>query len=107
MEDFINQLLQAKGLPADLEEDVRKQLVEDMMGRAADLINRRLLEAMSDDSVDAFNELLERDDTTQEMVQAFIAEHVPDKEAVTRHALEEFRDLYLGSDGQTSQADNN
>lgn len=103
MEDFINQLIQAKGLPADIDEEVRKQLVQDMAARAQDLITRRLLEAMPDAAVDEFNRMIDQSATTPQMVQEFVANHVPNRDEITRRALEEFRDLYLGTNGTGSQ----
>jgi hypothetical protein len=84
MEQFILQLLADKGLPEGLDEDVRQQLVKD------------LVEAMSEQDVNAFNELLDGD-PSPEQVQQFIEAHVPEKEEVASRALLEFRSLYLGA----------
>jgi hypothetical protein len=96
MEQFILQLLADKGLPEGLDEDVRQQLVKDLVSRAADLVNRRMIEAMSEQDVNAFNELLDGD-PSPEQVQQFIEAHVPEKEEVASRALLEFRSLYLGA----------
>jgi len=97
MDQFIQQLLQDKGLPADLDEAVRKQLVDDLTDRATDLVNRRLVEAMSEEDVKAFGELLDQQPEDGAAVQAFIEAHVPEKQDIAARALLEFRSLYLGS----------
>lgn len=96
MEQFIQQLLKDQGVPDSLDGEVRKQLVEELTGRATDFVNRRLLEAMSEEAVEQFNSLLDEEPVDPNKIQQFIATHVPDKERVAAAALYEFRTLYLG-----------
>lgn len=92
---FIEQLLKDKGLP-ELDESVHQQLVSDLSTRLVDFINRRLINAMDDESVKQFNELLEREPVDPAAVQEFISTHVPNKVQVTADAMAEFRALYIG-----------
>lgn len=96
MEEYIQQLLQDQGVPHDLDPEVRGQLVSDLMSRALDFLNRRLIDSMSDEAVEHFTSLLDNPATDASQVQDFIATNVMDKEKVTADALAEFRVLYLG-----------
>lgn len=96
MDQFINQLLQDQGVPADLDPEVRTQLVAELTNRAADFVNKRLIEAMSDEAVAHFETLIDEDPVDPLKIQDFIATNVPDKETIASKALLEFRALYLG-----------
>lgn len=96
MDDYVEQLLKERGVPEDMPEDVREQLANDLKERAVDFLNRYLIDAMSDQDVAKFQELLDNDPENAEAVQSFISEHVPDKEKVAAQALYEFKVLYLG-----------
>lgn len=93
---FIEQLLKEKRLP-QLDEAVHRQLVNDLSNRLVDVINHRLLEAMPDNDVEAFNGLLDQKPVEPEKVQAFIDANVPNKQQITLDAMIEFRTLYLGA----------
>jgi hypothetical protein len=97
MDQFIEQLLREQGAPDDLEPAVRQDLVEDLAARATEFLNRRLIDAMDDTSVEEFSKLLDVEPADPQAIQEFIATHVPDKERVVTEALLEFRSIYLGS----------
>lgn len=96
MDDFIQQLLQEQGATDTLDAEVRAQLTQQLTSRAYDFINRRLIDAMSDEVVEHFNTLIDNETTTPEQVQQFVATNVPNKDQVVAAALVEFRALYLG-----------
>jgi hypothetical protein len=96
MEQYIQQLLQEQGVPSDLDPEVRTELVGQVTMRVSNFVNQRLLDAMSDESVDEFNKLLDDDSFDQARAEAFVNEHVPNKDSVVANALVEFRQLYLG-----------
>jgi len=96
MEQFITQLLQDQGIPADLDVEVRQQLVSELTSRAADFVNQRLIQNMSDEALPHFESLLDEDPVDAQRIQEFIATNVPDKEKIAANALLEFRILYLG-----------
>ena len=96
MDDYINKLLSESGVPESLDPEVRAQLIEDLTTRVAELINHRLIEAMSPEAVIEFDKLLaERPDDVQ-ATQAFVEQHVPNKDQIVTGSLLEFRALYLG-----------
>jgi hypothetical protein len=96
MEQFIQQLLRDQDVPEDLDPEVRVQLVSELTSRASDFLNARLIDAMSDETVEHFNTMLDDDSTTPEQVQNFITTNVSNKDQVIARALAEFRMLYLG-----------
>lgn len=96
MDQFIQQLLRDQDVPEDLDPEVRTQLVSELTSRASDFLNARLIDAMSDETVEHFSAMLDDESTTPEQVQNFIATNVPDKDRVIASALAEFRVLYLG-----------
>ncbi|HVX56135.1 MAG TPA: DUF5663 domain-containing protein [Candidatus Saccharimonadales bacterium] len=97
MEEFIRQLLKDAGVPESTDPEVRKQLEKDLTDRATDLVNRRLIDAMSEKNAEAFSKLLDERPDNLAVMQQFIDEHVPNKEQVAGAALLEFRALYLGA----------
>lgn len=96
MDEYIQKLLRDQGITDTLEPDVRAQLISELTGRANDFLNRRLLDAMSDEAVEQFNKLLNEPSLTTEQVQNFITANVPNRDQVVAAALVEFRALYLG-----------
>ncbi|HSW78626.1 MAG TPA: DUF5663 domain-containing protein [Candidatus Babeliales bacterium] len=98
LNEFIEELLQQKQLPASLDPTVKQRLVQDLTTRLNDLINRRLLDAMDDKTLAEFNKMIEKEAEATEL-QEFIDKNVPDKQQIVTAALLEFRQLYLG-DGQ-------
>jgi hypothetical protein len=97
MDEYIQQLLQDAGLPESTDPEVREQLTMDLTARANDLMNRRLIDAMSDEDAEAFDKLLDEQPENIEAMQQFITDHVSNREQVVGAALLEFRALYLGA----------
>ena len=96
IEKFIKQLLQEKGLPPNLEPKVYDQLVKDLNERAVDLINRRLIDSMTDEQAQEFDKLLAAHPEDIPAAQEFIQKNVPNQAEVVTATLGEFRQLYLG-----------
>jgi len=96
LEQFVEQLLQEKSIPADMDPEIKAQLIKDLTVRVEDLINRRLIDAMSDEQLAEFNKILDQEPANPEAVKAFIEQNIKNKEQITTGALLEFRQLYLG-----------
>jgi hypothetical protein len=96
MDDYINQLMQMQGVTENVDPEVRAELFADLQQRAVDFMNRRLLDAMDDTTVDEFQKLLDSNPTDPAVVQKFIEERVPNRDQVATDALIEFRNLFLG-----------
>lgn len=96
MEDFVNQLLRDKGVADNLPPETYNQLVRDLVDRASALVNRQIIESMSPEVLEKFEEILDSQPDNAGAMQSFINENVPDKEQIAARALLEFRALYLG-----------
>ncbi|HVX58843.1 MAG TPA: DUF5663 domain-containing protein [Candidatus Saccharimonadales bacterium] len=95
LEQFAEQLLSQKGMPGNIDPEVKAQMVKDLAARAEDYLNRKLIDSLSDDQVAQFNQLLDSDPSA-EAVQEFIDKNVANKQELTTSALLEFQELYLG-----------
>ena len=93
--EFVQQLIAEQGYTRPIDPEVMEQLEADLSSRAIDLINRRVLEAMPEQTLSHFEALLDSD-ASQEAMQEFIEYNVPNREYVIAQALLEFRQLYLG-----------
>ncbi len=96
MEEFIEQLLKDKGVPEGVDPEVRKQLAADLVSRATDFVNRRMIDSLSDEQLAEFEKILDEQPNDTSALQNFIEKNVADKESITAAALLEFRALYLG-----------
>ena len=87
MEEFIRQLLQDKGVPADVEPEVKEQLVRDLTSRVTDMVNRRMIDSLNDTDLAEFEKMIDENPDDVLSLQHFIEQHVPEKEALTAAAL--------------------
>jgi hypothetical protein len=93
---YIEQMLTDKGV-TDIEEPVRKQLVNDLSQRLVDFINKRLIDSMPDEDVKTLSSLLDENPQDTQKIQSLIDSKVPEKETVAASAMVEFRTMYLGA----------
>lgn len=96
LDKFINEILDAKQL-SGVTADVRTQLVSDLKQRLLDQINRALVDAMPDDKITEFNNLLDDENLSDEAVQQFITESGVDVSGVTLQTMLRFSELYIKS----------
>lgn len=101
LDDFINEILNKKQLPG-MNEDVRADVIDDMKTSLLDQINRALIDALPDDKLDEFQQLLDDEAVNDDAIQDFIQRSGVDVSAVTATTLLRFRDLYL--QGENEQA---
>lgn len=98
LDEFVNEILEAKKLP-QMSDEVKKQLIVDMRQGLLDQVNRALLAALPDDKTAEFDQLLDQPDISDEQVQQFIIDSGVDIQKVTARTMLQFRDQYL----QTAQ----
>lgn len=98
VEDIVDEA--SKKVPAMSSETARQYLIEDLVQRLLDLIDRALIEALPDDKLNAFNALLDREDSTPDEVQRFVADAGVDVTKVTSLTMLQFRDQYLRGLGE-------
>lgn len=94
LDKFIDEIITTKNL-SGINDDVRAQLIADMKERLIDQINRALIDALPDDKLSEFNNLLDSEDVSDDMVQHFISNSGVDIKKVTVGTMLLFRDLYL------------
>jgi hypothetical protein len=92
---FIEQLLEEKGL-AELDPEVRTELVEDLSSRFTQFLNTRLIDTLIDDEKLELSKLVDEQPPDMDKIQKYIAEKIPDTITITANAMKEFRGLYLG-----------
>lgn len=94
LDKFINEIITLKNLPG-LNEDVRMQLVIDLKERLLNKINRALIDALPEEKVNSLNDILDRENVSDDEVQQFIAQSGVNINKVTIETMLLFRDQYL------------
>lgn len=102
LDTFIKDIIDTKQLPG-ITDEMKSGLIEEMRERLFDLINRALVEAIPEDKVAGFDALLDDESTSDEDVQAFIANTGVDVQRVTSKSMLTFRNLYLQSASERDQ----
>ena len=97
MDEFILQLLQDAGMLSEADPQMLEEMKIQLAERAAQLINRRLVEQLKEAQLDELDRLLDDAPDDVAAYQDFITRSVPDQARVYAMALVEFRGLYLGS----------
>ena len=98
MDNFINDLLVQTGAQSSADPEVEAELKAELTERCANLINKRLIEALTDDQTGQLNNMLDNNPNDPEAFQQFITDSLPNKDQVVAATLYEFRALYLGSE---------
>lgn len=91
---FIDDLIEEKGFP-DISEEVRDEIRKDLLVRFDDFMAARIITALSDEDVKTFEEML-KTQKSEEEIQKFVSEHIPDFTNFLTNVLLEFRNVYLG-----------
>ena len=94
LDTFIKEIIDTKQLPG-LTDDARQGLHEEMRDRLLDMINRSLIDALSDEKAEELSSLLDHEGVSDEVVSQFIATSGIDASKVTAKTLIAFRALYL------------
>lgn len=96
LREFVTSIINEKGISVTSDE-VKEQLVDDMMHRLLDIIDKEVLNTMSDQDVDKLNQMLDEGES-DETVQAFIASVVPEVSQIIARTTIRFRNAYLNSE---------
>ena len=91
LHDFVVKLVNENTSVVD--EEVRNQLVADMEDQVEQLIEAKIVEAMPAAQYEAFEQLLNKQASAEE-VQTFVKQYVPDLDEVIARALFEFHQAY-------------
>lgn len=92
---FAKDLLREKGING-LDKDVYEGLVDEVSTIASQLVNKRIIDSMTDEQMNEFNKLIGSKPSESE-VQKFIDSNVANKHFIAAEALLEFKEMYLVS----------
>lgn len=96
LDKFVGEIIEAKKLPG-VSDEVRQQLVSDMKQRLITQINQALIDALPDEKMSDFSNLLDDENVTEEQVQAFVMSSGIDVQRITAQTMLLFRSLYLNT----------
>lgn len=94
LQDFAKDLITEKGLDS-VDPRVYEMLVNQISTKANEMINARIVDSMTDETLEEFNKLIDTN-PDQAAVHEFIDKNVPNKHTIASSALMEFKGLYLG-----------
>ncbi len=97
---FVTALIREKGIDKTVDETVLAEIVSTMSDQLEEYINRALLEALNDDQIKAFGEIVNGENSVDEINNFFYNNNINTQE-ITVRSFQRFRDAYLGAN--TSQ----
>jgi hypothetical protein len=95
LDEFINMLIDAKS-PSGLTATNRRYLVDDLREHITQQVYRAVLDALSDESFDAFEAEASSSNPNAEKLQQIITDSGIDVGKITAETLVKFRSFYLG-----------
>lgn len=91
---FVSRLVEEKKFPTSLEKEVVDQIKADLLVRVEARMNAVLISNMSPENLEEFNKLLDNNATDEE-VQKFCADAIPDLQQIIASELMVFKQKYL------------
>ena len=99
IENFARGLLAEKNL-GEMDEATEKDMINDLIERINEFINRAVLESLPKEKLDELDNMIENDAATPEAVAQLIQNSGIDAGAVSVEAMAKFREVYLGNDSE-------
>ena len=98
LEDFVDALISEKHASTSLEDFMREDMKQDLLGRLKTFISLKTMTELAKNDPTALGEFqkLTSGDTPAEDIQAFVNTHIDDGAAFLAKVLDDFRILYLG-----------
>lgn len=96
LESFVDELIKAKNSP-EVTDETRAEVKQMLMNDVLQGINAHLVSLLSDEDVEHLNEMLDREATDEEL-NAYFTEKIPNTQDEIAKALVNFRDGYLSVD---------
>jgi arsenate reductase-like glutaredoxin family protein len=87
-------LLTEKGF-TDLDDDTKRDMVEDLVQREYEFINRSIIAALPAEGKAELDQLVESGEVTAEAMQGIVDKSGIDANAITEEAMKKFREIYL------------
>jgi hypothetical protein len=91
---FVDRLIEEKKFPAGLEKEVMDQIKADLLSRVEDRVNAVIIANLAPDKLEEFSQKLDGDISDEEM-QKFCAENIPDLPQILASELLAFKQSYL------------
>ncbi len=82
----------------EMDEETKKDMVNDIIERVNNFINRAVLESLPKEKLDELDAMIENDTASPEAVAQLIQDSGVDAGAVSVEAMAKFREIYLGAD---------
>lgn len=102
LEEFVDDMLTEKNLPG-LTDDVRPEVIKEVVQTLRELINRAIIEALPDDKLDELNKLAEDPSVTNERISELIGASGVDIPHITANTMLRFRELYLAGPEESTR----
>lgn len=97
IDDFIEDLLKKKGL-SDVDEEVKKDLINDMKTQLETQLNRACIQALPEEKAKELATLIEKPDFTAQKMTEFVQKSGVDFGQIALETLQKFKSLYLGEE---------
>lgn len=101
---FLENLLKEAGI-TPVDDAMREQLLLELYSRLDNFLTTTIMEHMPPEKLDGFIKLNEENGSKAEIEQ-YMKENIPESEAIFAKAFIDFRDLYLGNSGVSSNQAN-
>lgn len=95
LETFVDKLLDEKFPGVAIPTDRRDKMKQELLPRLNKMIMLKMLQALSPEDLTKFQNLAQGNETNEQL-QKFLAERIPNQDAFIAGILGEFRELYLG-----------
>jgi len=93
IEEFVDKLIEDKGFN-EQDPDIIAQMKSDLLDRVENRINAMIISKLNPEKLPDFEKVLENG--SEEEIQKFVKENIPDIEEKVAKELLDFKNIYLG-----------
>lgn len=94
MEEFVDGLIAKRGYPANLDEQVKKEIHNDAIERLNNFLIDQIMAALPDPAAEEFVRMVESD-RSEEEINEYLREHINNYDVFVTNSFRKFTDLYL------------
>ena len=91
---FVDSLIEEKGL-SDLDSEMLIEMKNDLLNRIEDRLNMIIIKNMPEAHIAEFEKMMDEEKSDEDL-QKYVAEKIPDIESLVAVDLARFREVYLG-----------
>lgn len=92
---FLEGLLQDAGMTT-LDNEMKEEMIKELYARLDSYLTSIIVDAMPEEHINTFIKLNDEKKSQQE-IQTFIQDHIPNAQDIFTKAFSDFRELYLGN----------